>query len=531
MHALPGTRFLLLLLALALPLAVSLASSWWLSRAALRHDIDRLAEASARRAAAILDEGRRTLAELDQRIAGDCGASDIGALRLAGYGSLHYREAGLIREGAIRCTSFEVFDPPVAIPPDYLRRDPVYRDGRFALLQAQPTLLGGRSMIAAHYRGSGSGDYLNLLLDMDQFSESMSYFVAVRGFVFLVDDLRRAPEQLTGETPPANLDPRREGGGDSADGGLWTVHHAQPYPIAVAVYAPPAMVQERWAEQARPAALLGVALTFLSLSLVRRWWPRLADEALALRGAILRGEFVLHYQPVVDARSGRAHSAEGLLRWRHPQRGLLYPEAFLPAAERHGLLPALTAVGLRQIARDLDRLPARFRLAINVAPSLLADGHILRLVDECLGAGSPLDRLIVEITERELIEYADGAALRTVERLAARGACVALDDFGTGFSGLSHLRHLRPRQIKIDRSFVRAMDTEAVTAALVDGIVSMTASLGVELVGEGVETPWQRDHLLQRGIAAQQGWLYAKAMPIEGLVALLGLAEPLPATA
>lgn len=518
-----GLRFLLLALALGLPLAVSLATSWWLTRKALGDDIDRLAEASARRAAAILDEGRRTLADLDAVIAGDCGSGDITALRLAGYTSLHYREAGLIRNGEVRCTSFETFDPPIVIPPDYMRRDPVYRDGRYALKPAQPTLLGGRSMIAVYYTNDSTVDYVNLLLDMGQFAEALSYFVSVQGYAFLVDNPPRAPEQLTGGTPPPDLDPRNEGVVASADGGMVAVRHAHPYPIAIVVRASAEVAAARWAEQARPAALLGVLLTAASLLLLRRWWPRLADEALALQRGLQKGQFVLHYQPVVDGRDGRARSAEGLLRWNHPERGLVYPDAFITQAERHGLMPALTTACLAQVQRDLARLPADFRLAVNIAPSLLREGQILTLIDDTLGAGTPLDRLTFEITERELIEYADGAAIHTVERLAARGACIALDDFGTGFSGLSHLRHLRPRQIKIDRSFIRAMDTEAVTAALVDGIVAMTDSLGVELVAEGVETAAQRDHLLQRGIVAQQGWLYAKAMPLEGLLALLRL--------
>jgi len=509
-----GLRLLVVLFALALPLAASLVFSHWLTKRAAAHDLQRLAEASARRSASILADGQRTLEELARSVSGDCNESDQEALRLAGYNSLYYREAGLIKQGSVVCTSFLVYQPPIEIPVDYLRRTPVYARGNFELRSPQPTLLGGRSMVAIQFIDRERLDYVNLLLDLEQFDESMSHFVGVRGYSYLIDKPAQGAEQLTGERPAPLIDPRRTGIHVDASGGMAAVAHAAPFPVAVAVYAPAEHLQYLWAKQAQPAALVGFLLTALAVLLLRRWFPVRASTVEELSDAIASGELEMHYQPIMDASSGRVASAEALVRWRHPTRGLLYPDAFIEVAEANGLIGALTEATLRCIRTALPQLPEDLRIAVNVSPALLRDGAVAQAIDRVFGPGSPLDRLTLEITERELIEYADSSALKTVAGLVGRSAKVSLDDFGTGFSGLSHLRHLKPHQIKIDRSFVRAMDTEAVTAALVDGIVAMTASLGVELVAEGVETAAQREQLLRRGIRSQQGWLYAKAMPL-----------------
>lgn len=515
-------RVAIILAALALPLAASLVSSYWLARSSALRDLGQLANASAVRAARIFDEGRRKLEEMERQLQGDCGAPDIDVLRRAGFESLYFREAGLVRRGTLLCTSFETFAVPLNLPSDYLRRRPIFSDGNFDVLEPQPTVLGGRSMVLLRFSDRSRFDYNNLLLNLDQFSEIVEYFQSIEGAIYIVDPQRPAPLQIAG-TAPARFDPRVPGQHVTADGSLVVIAHARPYPIASIVSLSGSELLQRWQTQAQPAALFGFAITTLVLLLLRRWLPAGNDIADELRRAIRHGELELHFQPVIDGYTQRVLSAESLLRWRHPARGLLLPDYFLPAAERAQLMGELTSYVLRMVRDAITTLPAPLRIAVNVPPAMLRDGSLTRAVNACFGEQAPLDRLTLEITERELIEFADSQAVDHVEALAARGAKISLDDFGTGFSGLSHLRHLRPQQIKIDRSFIRALGSEAVTAALVDAVVAMTDTLGVELVAEGVETEAQRELLLLRGIHAMQGWLYAKAMPLDNLRAFIEL--------
>lgn len=510
----------MLLASVALPLALSLLASYGLNERSIATDLQRVAEASARRASGILDDGRALLADLDQQTAGDCGQPDMAALRLAGFADLHYREAGLIRSGQLVCTSFERFDPPWSLPLDYLRRPAVYTDGAFELREPQPTRLGGRSLVAMWWQDRERLDYLNLLLDLDQFAELIESFQQIDGAVYLIDQAGRPPLRVAG-SPLDDANPRQTGLQRGADGSLYVAAHASPYPFAVVARLSAAGVGSRWAQQARPAALLGVALTLAALWLLRRLFPRRDDLIDDLDRAIRRHELVLFFQPVVDGYTGSVLSAEALVRWQHPQRGLIYPDSFIELAERHGLIGAITERVLALAKDALERLPAGLRLAVNVPPGLLLGGQLSRLVDRVFGADGSLERITLELTERELVEYTDPRALEQLQSLAARGAKISLDDFGTGYSGLSHLRHLKPQQIKIDRSFIRAMGSEAVTAALVDAIVVMTETLGVDLVAEGVESAEQRQHLLFLGVQAQQGWLYARAMPLAELLTWL----------
>jgi sensor c-di-GMP phosphodiesterase-like protein len=307
------------------------------------------------------------------------------------------------------------------------------------------------------------------------------------------------------------------------EGGYYAVAKAAEYPVYAVTSVSDERIAQHWLTQMQPAVIAGFLLSVLALLLLRRYLPR-SSEADDLRDGIAAGEMVVHYQPVVDARDGRVVGAEALVRWQHPRRGLVMPDEFIELAEQSDLTGSLTRCVLKQVKRDLDALPslpARFRIGINLSRADLGGDQLLTTLDAIFGPGRTLERLGFEITERELLANIIDRARDMVVRLTERGADIALDDFGTGYSGLSHLRTLPLHFIKIDRSFVWALNTEAVTASLVDNIVALARSLGMGLIAEGVETDGQRQLLIDIGVHLQQGWLYADALPFEQLRVLL----------
>ncbi|MCE1237792.1 MAG: EAL domain-containing protein [Hyphomicrobiales bacterium] len=234
---------------------------------------------------------------------------------------------------------------------------------------------------------------------------------------------------------------------------------------------------------------------------------------LDLGEALERGEFELHYQPVVGAASGRIEAFEALLRWRHPTRGLVSPADFIPLAEETGLIGEIGAWVLREATRVAAGWPKDLRVAVNISPVQIRTRALMLDVLAAIGrSGLPPDRLELEITEGVLLVDTE-ATLATLAQLREFGVRIAMDDFGTGYSSLGYLRRFAFDKVKIDQSFVRDLDETPDAVAIVRAVTSLCSSLGITTTAEGVETEAQRDRLLQEGCDQFQGWLYGRPMP------------------
>jgi diguanylate cyclase len=229
-----------------------------------------------------------------------------------------------------------------------------------------------------------------------------------------------------------------------------------------------------------------------------------------------RGELSLHYQPKVDARDGRVTGVEALLRWRHPERGMVGPAIFIPVAERFGLIDRLGAWVIDQACaqmRDWQQQGLRLRVAVNLSMHQLRQaGLVERVRAAVLRHGLTPSRLMFEITESTAMDDNDATA-RVFDELAALGTTLAIDDFGTGYSSLAYLRRLPSRQLKIDRSFVMDIDTCSDAVAIVEAVIRLAHALGLTVVAEGVETAAQRDLLCQLQCDELQGYLFSRAVP------------------
>ncbi len=244
----------------------------------------------------------------------------------------------------------------------------------------------------------------------------------------------------------------------------------------------------------------------------------------ALRGALVRGELAVHFQPIVDLAGDELDGFEALMRWDSPELGFVSPTAFIPIAEETGMIVEMGSWLLRESARQLavwtaERDPAarRLHVSVNVAVRQLRDGSLVRIVDDVLReTGLPASALWLEITESGVMEDLDAAVL-TLNALHALGVTLCIDDFGTGYSSLSYLNRLPVGIVKIDRSFISDVGDRGTNEPIVRAVLAMTHAMGHRVVTEGVETEGQRDWLRDQGCDLVQGWFYGKAAPPEHL--------------
>lgn len=245
----------------------------------------------------------------------------------------------------------------------------------------------------------------------------------------------------------------------------------------------------------------------------------------ALRRALERGELALHYQAQVDLRSGRVTGVEALLRWQHPELGLIPPDDFIPLAEETGLIVPIGEWVLRTACRQAriwqQRFAADLRMAVNVSTRQLQQPDIAQVIVDILHeTGVRPDTIELELTETLLMQNVE-AALPTLRRIHAAGIGLAIDDFGVGFSSLSYLRQLPIDAVKIDRSFVRDLTVDPDDAALVAAIIAMAHSLKLEVIAEAVETREQLAFLHAEGCDQMQGFLFLPPLSAADLEARL----------
>lgn len=222
--------------------------------------------------------------------------------------------------------------------------------------------------------------------------------------------------------------------------------------------------------------------------------------------ALARQEFHLVYQPQFDLANGTLVGVEALLRWHHPERGVIPPAEFIPVAEDIGLMETLGEWVLLEACRETVRWPRPITVSVNISPVQFARGDLAKAVATVLAStGLPARRLVLEITESLFIQECD-AVQRAMDTLRSAGVRFALDDFGTGYSSLGYLRKFSLDTIKIDRSFVCDIPNDAEAMAIIRAVIALGRSLGLRLVAEGLETPEQIDALLQAGCHEGQGY-------------------------
>jgi len=265
-------------------------------------------------------------------------------------------------------------------------------------------------------------------------------------------------------------------------------------------------------------------IKFFSSEISERQVRKLSLER-DLAKALEREELSVHYQPKVDLNSRRIVGGEALLRWNHPRRGMVSPAEFIPLAEESGAIVPIGEWVLNHVCRQLVRWQsenvAPVPIAVNVSARQFARGGLLSVVSDCMGIAD-VCRGNIELELTESVVMNDMAfAVDVLNKLEKIGVKVSLDDFGTGYSSLSYLKRFPLSTLKIDRSFVRDIESDAEDAAIVKAIIALSKSLGIKVIAEGVENELQAGFLRKHGCNEAQGYLFSKPMPADEFTALL----------
>jgi sensor c-di-GMP phosphodiesterase-like protein len=254
------------------------------------------------------------------------------------------------------------------------------------------------------------------------------------------------------------------------------------------------------------------------------------DPMSEMERALMAGEFVPYYQPIVDIKSGGLLGAEVLVRWRKPDGSLISPGAFIPLLESSGLVHELTRSLMRQVCDQagpaLGQRPSMY-VTFNIAPSHFAESLVLNDVGSIF-EGTPIrmSQVVLEVTERNEITNLT-ATRRVIAALQGLGCRIAIDDVGTGHSGLSYILKLGADIIKIDKLFVEAIKTEQHSQAIVATLVDLARNLRMQIVAEGVENFEQVTYLREHGISAAQGFVFAPPLPGSAFLQLVAAMDPL----
>jgi predicted signal transduction protein with EAL and GGDEF domain len=241
-----------------------------------------------------------------------------------------------------------------------------------------------------------------------------------------------------------------------------------------------------------------------------------------MRNGIVQNHFQLFYQPLVNLRTQKVTAFEALMRWQHPERGMISPTEFIPLAEGTGLIVRLGEWALREACSEAMGWPDEISVSVNLSAVQFAKGDLVSTVMSALASsGLPASRLELEITESILLEGSDHN-VRILDQLHELGVRISLDDFGTGYSSIGYLRSFKFDKLKIDQSFVRDLLADEKSLAIVRAIVGLGSSFGITTTAEGVETEDQRSCLNHEGCTEVQGFLYSKPLPPNEIAPLLG---------
>ncbi len=457
---------------------------------------------AAVRVSRTLDDARQALAQAQSIGPGDCALGHRRRMGQVVADSRSIEDVGYFRDGELVCTRLGRIDPPVPAHASDLDLG----DGTWLSYAEPPRLFQGIPRVELR-----RGDYGVLiapgrLTDLVQ-GEGLSYGVAsVDGRVL----------EAAGTIDPQAIAALLSGPASPAADAPVLVSRPVSGLVAFAVADNHQPAAAGWLDQRYPllAGVLAALLLFAGVLAASRHRRRPLKQ---LEQAIRNRDFIVHYQPMMDLATGQCIGAEALLRWQQAGGRIAPPDQFIPLAEAEGLMAPLTDLLIETVMADLGALlreHAELHVSINIAACDMESGHFLpRLAEEVAKAGLVPSQVWLEVTEQGFMDVA--AASVAIRAARHAGYRVAIDDFGTGYSSLSLLDGLPLDALKIDKSFVRAINQGAAQSVVLAHIISMAQQLELTMVAEGVETAEQGRYLGDAGVQYGQGWLYARAMHVE----------------
>lgn len=261
-----------------------------------------------------------------------------------------------------------------------------------------------------------------------------------------------------------------------------------------------------------------ILLSFLAHLLIRSLIMRHYSPARAIAAAIKNQQFSLVYQPLYDYQKQAFTGAELLMRWETDEEEIR-PDLFIAEAERSGLIVPMTLQSVQEMLKECKKIFRQqpdFHIGVNIGHQhLISTDFVDQLIDLCRRYNVPPRQILLEMTERELIDLSNQDILGRIAQLHQAGFPMAIDDFGTGHASINYLQHIPLSYLKIDKQYVQSIGTDAINASLIDSIIHIGHNLGLRLIAEGVENQTQLDYLVNKDVTLIQGWYFAKAQPFE----------------
>ncbi|HEV7319491.1 MAG TPA: EAL domain-containing protein [Ensifer sp.] len=490
-----------------LPMLAAYYLSWSIAVRGEQMRLARLADYAIMRADAALDEATHALKTADRFDVPPCMASHISAMRALVVNTTAIEDIGYFENGLLRCTSW-------GYPPRRLTRaqpaDFVAANGIEVIPRMYPTISTGTAMTA--FRLGSYTVLTNPARFVDVIAEPGTRLAVATKNGVVVSTLNDPDSSLT-----ARLSELPKTG--SSGGNLFATGRGANW-IAVASAPSIAMLKDMDRERLLllpVGALVAALMVGLVIWLSRRRLSPLGELSIAVQ----RHEFIVHYQPLIELKTGICVGAEALVRWRRPDGQVVRPDLFVPLAEENGLIEEITDQVIRAAIAELKSVLVADRslhIAVNLAADDIKSGRILPVIAAALeNTGILAEQVWLEATERGFMDVKSARA--TIEEARRRGHSVAIDDFGTGYSSLQYLQELPLDALKIDKSFIDTVGTDSATSSITPHIIDMAKSLDLYIVAEGIERQEQADYLLERGVQYGQGWLFSKALPAAEFIA------------
>lgn len=499
-----------------LPTVILLFISYFQAIALAKADLDNIIKIATSETNQLLEDAEVTLrrSNLDLQTADNQTA--VNLLRRKIYNDFRFREAGIInKQGFITVSSLGLLDKPIPESQTMAQFDP--KNPELQILGPGKTRLMQEKSIVFILQGSGRIGGTYLLVD----PAILTYFLKVipsqdlgeHGFISLVTTDQRllssmgtAPDDLSFDLQNSSLDTIRSSKN--------TINRN----IKIVGGISRSWALRYWLQNLLVSAPLTIFISGILSYLFVRQLRRVNGLDYELKRGLAENEFEVHYQPIVDLKTRQCIGSEALLRWRHPQRGLIYPGLFIPIAEQTGLIIPMTEWLLEQVIQDqilLSKRISNFYTSVNLSPTQLNTGDVERLI-QIMRAKSQDSRAMItfEITENKLIEEQVQVVQDAIARLKQLGSRFAIDDFGTGYSNIAYLQKLDLDQLKLDQLFVKGIEHGSTVIQIVDSLIDFGNRLGLTLIAEGIETEAQYQYLKDRGVRYGQGWLFSRPLPL-----------------
>jgi len=497
-----------LVLAVLVPMGLSVWLAHLQAHETFRRELDAYADRVVIRTQKVLQQAKVTLNKMDQFTGTPCSPEHLQAMRRAAFSNHYLQEVLYVDHLRPLCSSLENTSREVALPP----AQRVTPDGYRAWLTTQNDVGIKRIMAAL-----GSERHV-VMIDPLSFIDVLPFgsspisvsLIGLKTERIIVSSGNFTPAilQLLQQTTENQL---------TFQGELYDIRRFPELGIAVVTQSSLAPLEKGWHRQLLIWLPIGVLLSLLIAFFLLRVLRRLQSPHYRILDAINSRDIEVYYQPIIALGSGKVVGAEALARWRQADGRFLTPDIFIPLAEQSGLMPQLTQLIIETVFEDLglwlQHHPDQ-HVSINLDPSDLLSKTLPDLLSTLLARWRlSASQIALEITERG---FADPkVSSPAIAELRRAGHAIYIDDFGTGYSSLSYLQHLEVDILKIDKSFVDALEYKNVTPH----IIEMAKALGLAMVAEGVETEGQLEWLRNHGVQFAQGWFYSKALPKDAFMA------------